>query len=382
MEYLVNRYDCSRKIMVITNMGCNLDCIYCYERQKEKQSVFDLDETVDKLSQVLKTKTSKGTLIKLLGGEPFLVFPNIKKLCESIWKQKQIDNVLFHATSNGTLIHGYIKDWLLANRHRFTIKLSLDGNKKAHDINRSESFDKIDIDFFKKAWPDVGIKMTISPQSIRYFADSVMFLHQTGFKNIKPNFAEFVDWTQKDLIIAFYRQMMLLVDFYLENPQFTPCRYFTIPLRRIMEDKIVFHNCTLGEREIYDYKTGKHYPCMFFLPSICGERMSEEMMHLDMSKQENLVEGTCINCVFQNVCQTCYAANYMQRGGSARRNMNICKMQQITFLATSKLLYQKYIVKGQYIPNTQYGVEIYKDIEAISNITEKLKKIEAEYESE
>ena len=104
MEYTVNRYDCSRKIMVITNMGCNLDCIYCYEQQKEKHTVFDLDETVNKLSQILKTKTPKGTLIKLLGGEPFLVFPNIKKLCESIWDQNQIDNVLFHATSNGTLI--------------------------------------------------------------------------------------------------------------------------------------------------------------------------------------------------------------------------------------------------------------------------------------
>ena len=89
----------------------------------------------------------------------------------------------------------------------------------------------------------------------------------------------------------------------------------------------------------------------------------------------------CVNCGFQNVCQTCYAANYIQRGCSARRNMNICKMQKITFLATSKLLYKKYILKGQHIPNTQHGVEIYKDIEAISNITEILQEIEAEYET-
>ena len=51
-------------------------------------------------------------------------------------------------------------------------------------------------------------------------------------------------------------------------------------------------------------------------------------------------------------------------------------------METSKLLYKKYIVKGQYIPNTKYGVEIYKDIEALSIITEKLQEIEAEYESE
>lgn len=366
--------------MVITNMGCNLNCIYCYEHHKEKQTVFNPDETANELCQVLRTKTPKGTLIKLLGGEPFLVFPNIKKLCESIWAEKDLDNVLFHATSNGTLVHGEIKEWLWTNRNRFTVKLSLDGNKQAHDINRPSSFDKIDIDFFKVAWPDVGIKMTMSPQNIHLFADSIIFLHQTGFKTIKPNLAEFVDWNQRDLIKTFYRQMMLLVDFYLDNPQFTPCKYFTIPLRHIMESHTVFHNCTLGERDIYDYKTGKHYPCMFFLPEICGERLSEEMLHLDMSRKENQVDGACCHCIFQNVCQTCYAANYMQRGSSAKRDMSICKMQQITFLATSKLLYQKYVVQGQNIPNTQKGYYIYKDIEAISNVVDKLHEIESEYE--
>ena len=214
MDFDVDRYNCSRKIMVITNMGCNLDCIYCYEHTKDSQTAFDLKKTTTKLANVLTKETPNGTLIKLLGGEPFLVFSKVKKLCESIWELPINEKILFHATLNGTLIHGKIKDWLLANRFRFTVKLSLDGNKEAQDINRPGSFDKIDLDFFKDAWPDVGIKMTISPQSIYYFAESMKFFHKNGFKTIKPNFAEFVDWSQQQSDNIFYHQMMSLLDYY------------------------------------------------------------------------------------------------------------------------------------------------------------------------
>lgn len=379
MDFDVDRYNCSRKIMVITNMGCNLDCIYCYEHTKDSQTAFDLKETTTKLANVLTKETPNGTLIKLLGGEPFLFFSKVKKLCESIWELPINEKILFHATSNGTLIHGKIKDWLLANRFRFTVKLSLDGNKEAQDINRPGSFDKIDLDFFKDAWPDVGIKMTISPQSIYYFAESMKFFHKNGFKTIKPNFAEFVDWSQQQYDIIFYHQMMSLIDYYTDNPQYTPCKYFKMPIRRILDSHTLFHNCTLGERKIYDYKTGRNYPCMFFLPAICGKKTSEEMLRLDMTCKDNLLQGECRNCIFNNICPTCYAANYMTRGASGKRNMSLCKMQQITFLATAKLLINKYVIQKVDIPNTKEGYNIYKDIEAISQNIDCFKKIEEEY---
>ncbi len=380
MKYSVDRYNCSRKIMVITNMGCNLDCIYCYEHKKDSKTAFNLEETTTKLAKILKKETPNGTLIKLLGGEPFLVFPKIKQLCESIWEQQISEKLLFHATSNGTLIHEKIKDWLFANRFKFTVKLSLDGNKEAQEINRPGSFDKIDFDFFKATWPDVGIKMTISPKSIRYFAESIKFFHTNGFITIQPNFAEFVDWSPNILSKTFYQQMMSLVDFYIENPQYTPCKYLRMPIRRILDKHCVFHNCTLGEREIFDYQTGKCYPCMFFLPSICGKEKSEEMLRLDMTCKNNLLEGACCNCIFNNICTTCYAANYMKRGSSSKRDMSLCKMKKITFLASAKLLINKYVKNRISIPNTKEGYEIYKDIEAISKNIEQFQKIEKEYE--
>lgn len=367
--------------MVITNMGCNLNCIYCYEYQKDKVNIMNINETVEKLSPILEKTTPKGTLIKLLGGEPFMVFPQIKELCETIWARNYEEKILFHATTNGTLIHGEIKRWLDINKDRFTIKLSLDGNREAQEINRKGSFDNIDLDFFRERWEDIGIKMTISPKTIHLVADSIKFMHERGIKTIKTNFAEFVNWNDKALIKTFYGQMMELVDYYIEHPEFTPCRYLSVPLRRIATSEMEIHNCTIGHRQILDYKTGKSYPCMFFLPSVCGVKKSEEMMSIDISQKSNQVDETCNKCPFLNVCQTCYAANYMLRGATWKRDMSICAMQRITYVATAKLLVRKYVRGNTKIPKSMQGADIYKDIKAIAIVWKQLQEIEMEYEA-
>lgn len=360
-------------------MGCNLSCIYCYEHDKNNKKTFDVESTINKLTSFLSTKTPKGSIIKLLGGEPFIVFSDIKQLCEVMWSKNLEENYLFHATSNGTFVHGKIKEWLYQNKYRFTVKLSLDGNREAHEINRPNSFDKIDIDFFRDTWPEIGVKMVVSPATIHLFAESIIFLHEKGFKAIKPNFAELVDWNKDGLHELFYQQMMSLVDYYLDNPELKPCKFLSVPLHRITNDTTIFHRCTLGEREIIDYNTGKTYPCMFFLPSICGGKKSEHLMNLDMTDKKNLTSLQCSTCPFDNVCLTCYAANYMQRGHTALRDMKICEFQKITFLATAKLLFKKYVVKNVPIPNTQEGAYIYKDIAAIKRYKESFHVIESKY---
>lgn len=67
----------SRRIYVSTNFSCNLNCVYCFEKNKNDIE-FDVDEAVSILEKMLMEKTEHGTKIKLHGGEPFLVFPKIK----------------------------------------------------------------------------------------------------------------------------------------------------------------------------------------------------------------------------------------------------------------------------------------------------------------
>ena len=83
-------------------------------------------------------KTEHGTKIKLHGGEPFLVFPKIKQLCETLWEKQFPEYYHFSVTTNGTLIHGDIKRWLYENRDKITLKLSLDGSRKSHNTKVSQ----------------------------------------------------------------------------------------------------------------------------------------------------------------------------------------------------------------------------------------------------
>ncbi len=73
----------SRHIFIQTNLSCNLKCSYCYERDKSGEE-FDEHMAFNKLRSILSMPTELGTKIKLIGGEPFLVFQKIKSLCELI----------------------------------------------------------------------------------------------------------------------------------------------------------------------------------------------------------------------------------------------------------------------------------------------------------
>ena len=138
-----------KNIYITTNVSCNLRCTYCYE-DKSGNEEFDVELTKRRLFDILTKNPNDSFIINLHGGEPFLVFQKIKELCEWVWEQNVSNEYLFFATTNGTKVHGEIKDWLYKNRQRFIAGLSLDGTREMHNINRSNSFDLIDIDFFVK----------------------------------------------------------------------------------------------------------------------------------------------------------------------------------------------------------------------------------------
>ena len=86
----------------------------------------------------------------LFGGEPFLDFELVKQIVEYVITAYPTKKVVFMATTNGTLVHGEIKKWLKDHSKIFVCSISMDGTREMHNINRTNSFDKIDFDFFAK----------------------------------------------------------------------------------------------------------------------------------------------------------------------------------------------------------------------------------------
>ena len=321
-----------REIAITTNIACNLRCIYCYEKDKNSTTTFDIDKAKATLQKILSQKTENGTIISFHGGEPFLSYLKIRELCEWAWQQKFEDKFIFHATSNGTLIHGEIQDWLYKNKERFCVCLSIDGNKKMHDTNRSQSFDLIDLQFFIKTWPYQDIKMTISPKSIDYLADGIIYLHEQGVENISANLAEMMDWSDSKYLDVYERELTKLSNYYLANPKYrgNECSLFAIYFAAALNDELIKWCGTGTNMQSFDID-GRKYPCHLFFESVCGKKLSDIEQELDFTNINKLVSPTCKGCKFLQICPTCYGSNFIARGNIANRDMSVCELNKIRF---------------------------------------------------
>lgn len=329
----------SRTICISTNNRCNLSCVYCYEN-KSQVFTFDVDDAFMMIKDILSSETPHGTKIKLHGGEPFLVFSKIKLLCERIWKEKYNENYSIHITTNGTLVHGEIQDWLYLHRDKVILKLSLDGDIYSHNINRSGSFEQIDIPFFVKCWPDLAVNMTVTPSTLPYFANNVKFMHSVGINSINTNFALLTDWSSQELRKIYHNQLNQLIKFYLENPNIGPINIFKLDISRILNKDTFYSPCNVGQKSTYDYASRQYYPCHMFFPSVCRRDLTE-VFKTDFSKRDGLETSHCKACSFLNICRTCYAENLIVRGSMAKRDMNLCYYQKISFAALFNYEYMK-----------------------------------------
>lgn len=366
-----------RNVTITTNENCNLNCIYCYENKKSNKS-FDVEKVQKKLTKILNSTSGGGTTISFHGGEPFLVFPKIKELCEWLWSNDFKEPFRCFATTNGTLIHGEIQSWLYEHRDKFICSLSLDGNREMQNVNRSNSFDSIDIPFFIETWPFQGIKMTISQKTISSLAEGVIFLHNLGIPNVRANLSEMTDWSDEKYLCTFREELQKLSAFYLDNPKIKPCSLFNVPFFKTLEESTPQKWCGVGEAPSYNIDSEKLYPCHLFYPSVCGEQKAKDAVLIDFSLLESYVSDECSDCSFLRICPTCYGANYIERGHPALRDMSLCKFHKVRFAIVAEYEFtriQKVLETSGDSLEQPTRIRYYRIIEGIKKIIPQLNEL-------
>lgn len=330
-----------RTVMIQITEACNLNCTYCYQSNKSDKTI-DLNSAKQRITKYINESNNYDeVVIDLTGGEVFFKFNLVKNLCEWTWQQKWNKPIIFHTTTNGTLIHGNIQEWIIHNKHRFSVGLSLDGTKEMHDLNRSGSYDSIDFDFFIKNWPQQAIKMTISPESISTLSDGIIQLHQRGFK-VSANFAYLVDWSKSEYTKILKRELHILSNYYLNNPNIQVSNLIDMPLWSITENKGTYPKwCGTGNQMIAIDIDGHEYPCQMFMPNAMTN--FNNFKSFDYKEPLNLQDEHCKDCNILPICPTCYGANLIQSGNPAIRDKDICKLTKIradaaSYLTTKKLL--------------------------------------------
>lgn len=328
-----------RSVTITLTESCNLDCTYCYENHKSKNSI-----SIETFKNVIENEMMADNgydeiEFDLFGGEPFLEFEKIKEIYDYILTLNSNKKFILFASTNGTLVHGEIKEWLRTHPY-FVCGLSYDGTVAMQDINRSNSSSKIDLDFFLDQYPDQDIKMTISKESLETLADGVLFLQEKGFK-VACNLAYNIDWSDERNKDVLQRELMKLIDYYIQHPEKEPCSILEMSIINISytnREKKYVRYCGAGVSTIAYHIDGTAYPCQFFMPLSVGKEKAKKSLELKFYDEEipkELVEEKCLKCVAQAVCPTCYGSNYAATGNMYRHDDNYCELTKIIIRARS-----------------------------------------------
>ena len=354
---------------ICVTQKCNLNCKYCYQHHDDKTISFDTaKKCIDEIFQKDAVNADK-IEINFIGGEPLLEYELLKNLFDYT-KTTYNKPFYFFATTNGTILTEEMKSWFQNHKKNFILGLSLDGDKETHDYNRSNSFDKIDIDFFQKTYPLQNVKMTLTDYSLKHFAHNIKYIHSKGFNFIDGvNLYEGTfDWKKDEYLYTLIPQLSELVDYYLENPALSN-QMFKKSLSQLEAKNCrkIKKYCGIGTGTVFYDVQGLKRPCSYCTPMTFDDAVLDKLSGTDFTKDENFVDIECYkNCYLYSLCPHCAGANYLATGSFSNWDKSKCRIQKLIVLFIADLEAKKIIQN----PNLYDKFKTYHTIRAIQKIRE------------
>lgn len=283
--------------------------------------------------------------IQFMGGEPLLCYSTIVEVSEWLFSKswpKPLKNIFI--VTNGTLLNQGNKQWFQENKDRVCLGLSFDGTMKMQNVNRSNSSDNIDIEFFSRTWPHQAVKMTVSPYTLKNLSQGIIFLHEKGFENIIVDLAmgNKIGWCANHLRIL-KQQLLTLKEFYLDNPQYNPCSLLRLDIFDLSKEGKCNKNCSCGEGLVCVDTEGNTYGCHLFSPIACDQELSSKSASIDFHDHSLFSDPKCDGCSLNRLCPRCYGMNYSQGRGLGEQDPFTCSSFKIIYLQNCSFQYAKAI---------------------------------------
>lgn len=351
--------------------NCNLDCIYCYQNHdgNNRMSFETACESIDWIFNNIPNDMD-GVEITFIGGEPLIEFDLIKKVYEYTQSKYTNESYIFYATTNGSILNDEMKAWFTKRKSNFVLGLSLDGLPDTHNYNRSNSYEKIDIDFFLKTWPNQGVKMTISEYTLKNFAENVIHIHKLGFKRIDGVnlFEGEFDWSDEIYIRSIIPELKKLVEFYVDNDNLIVNQMLGRQIDICEEiNRAKRKWCGIGTGTIFFDTDGKRLPCPFVTPMTFSESELIDILEIDFENNALFVDHECFDsCYIYPICPMCPGANYLVKKTFSERDKSKCRMQKLITLYTADLQAKRLIKNIESLPKAR----VFNTISAIEKIKE------------
>ncbi|MBI4553247.1 MAG: SPASM domain-containing protein, partial [Candidatus Latescibacteria bacterium] len=128
-------------IMVCPTYYCNFKCVYCVEETVKEQDIYMNDEVAHATIAWIKSYTEstrpKNLSLRFYGGEPLLNVPMMEFVSKEMFEYARSKGLKFviGITTNGALLTEAVVDKLVPYGLKY-VKITLDGDKEAHDKKR------------------------------------------------------------------------------------------------------------------------------------------------------------------------------------------------------------------------------------------------------
>lgn len=327
-------------LQLVVTERCNLKCSYCYQvaRRNSRKGILALETAKNAIAKHLTNNDDfKKVIIELIGGEVLLYYSFVQDLIT--WTVERINDwkkeFVFFIDTNGTLLTDAMKRWFYENRHHVVVGLSLDGTPEAHNINRSNSYSRIEphFPFFAHTWPESPVKMTISPQTVPMIFDSIIHIYNQGLK-VAANVPMENIWgtpeEKQKYISRFKREILRLVNFFRKFPELPLPSIIDLPIYSITSEEDRKKSwCGSGRNMVAYDVDGKELPCNRY----AAMSFNHELFDIP------LTEGVsqCDYCLFKPTCQSCEAHNWEVNGNPNIRTSFHCEFSKLQIWGTAQI---------------------------------------------
>ena len=327
--------------------NCNMDCAYCVHEKKEvRMTEAVVDAAVD-----LAFSTGKTAGLCFFGGEPLLesglIYRAIRRcMLKTIETGKP---ALYKMTTNGTLL----TERFLENAHAVRMGIGLSFEGIAQDACRrfkdgSGSFSTVEekAKMLLKSMPDSYAMMTIAPQALPQYAESVKYLRALGFHRITSTIAygKRVHWTDADLELL-KAQMQEIGEFY-EAEFLRGKPFFFSPFDSKIRDFIRGFNpserCHLGFRQMSVAPDGSLYACTQFIGDP-DYKLGDVFRGIDRERQQQLAmraatPESCKECALRTRCtNSCGCMNRLETGNENNVSPLQCNYERMTIAMADEI---------------------------------------------
>lgn len=318
---------------------CNLDCSYCVN--DKNNSVMSEKVLLAACDLAFSRGNSAG--ICFFGGEPLLEKELIYKAMDYCSEKSKITGkkIRYKMTTNGTLLDEEFIE--RAAKEGLEIGLSFDGT--AQDLCRryidgGGTFSVLEekAKMLLKKLPMSYAMLTLSPNAVEKFAQSVIYLHALGFHRVTATIAygKRVLWTEERMS-ALKEEFYKIAEFY-SNLFVKDERFFFSPFDSKIKECITGFNpserCHLGFKQMPVSTDGKLYACTQFMGDeeycfgdVFGGVSEEAVMR---AARKSSVPEECRDCALVTRCtNSCGCMNRLETGNERKVSPVQCTYERM-----------------------------------------------------